>query len=130
MPKGNTLKVTLDSSEPLEDALRVLGALYNVTLVHSQDGGTELPSTDEPTTRKESAPAGAVTPGTSTKKSSRASAAGTATKPRRKRASKRTASPDNAEVRSWARQEGLSVNSRGRVAASVIAAYRDAHNMS
>ena len=29
------MKVTIDSSEPLDDALRVLGALYDVTLVVS-----------------------------------------------------------------------------------------------
>jgi hypothetical protein len=31
------LKLTLDSSEPLEDAMRVLGAFYGVTLVVSND---------------------------------------------------------------------------------------------
>jgi hypothetical protein len=119
------LKVTLDSSEPLEDALRVLGALYNVTLVRSQDGGTEPPSTEKATA--------VLTPEVPAKRSgssAKATAAGAASKPRRKRASKRAASPDNAQVRSWAREQGLSVNSRGRVAASVMTAYRDAHDMS
>lgn len=37
-------------------------------------------------------------------------------------------SPSNAEIRSWARQNGLTVSDRGRVPASAVAAYRSAHN--
>jgi hypothetical protein len=37
-------------------------------------------------------------------------------------------SPSNAEVRSWARQNGLTVSDRGRVPASVLTAYRNAQH--
>lgn len=36
--------------------------------------------------------------------------------------------PSNAEVRSWARENGLTISDRRRVPASVMAAYRSAHN--
>jgi hypothetical protein len=32
------MRLTLDSSEPLQDSIRVLGALYGVTLVVANDG--------------------------------------------------------------------------------------------
>lgn len=38
-----------------------------------------------------------------------------------------SAAPSNAEVRSWARKNGLTVSDRGKVPASVLSAYRKAH---
>jgi hypothetical protein len=39
-----------------------------------------------------------------------------------------TGSPSNSELRSWARENGVAVSDRGRVPASVLTAYRNAHN--
>jgi hypothetical protein len=34
--------------------------------------------------------------------------------------------PDNAEVRDWARANGLKVNDRGRIPGTIVASYREA----
>jgi hypothetical protein len=85
------VKLTLKSSEPIENAMRVVGALYGVTLMVAP----EKPESEQPL----------ESPGP-------ARSLGLAS---------------NAEVRSWARANGLTVNERGRIPASVQAAYRDAH---
>src|SRR3954447_19861618 len=36
--EGNAVRLTVDSNEPLEDTIRVVGSLYGVTLVVSKDG--------------------------------------------------------------------------------------------
>lgn len=92
------MKVTIDSNEPLHDVLRVLGALYDVDLVVS--GDVRLRSAGAPT------------------RSARARRTGSA---------KPSAPVTNGELRSWARQNGLSVSGRGRVPATVVSAYRAAH---
>ena len=38
-----------------------------------------------------------------------------------------TGEPDLAAVRAWAREQGTKVSDRGRVSATVLKAYRDAH---
>jgi hypothetical protein len=96
------VKLTLDSSEPLEDAMRVLGALYGVKLVIDTDGQAADRRNDNRSsrirrTRRRSIPA------------------------------QRAVRSNNAEIRTWARHHGLSVNDRGRIPATVKAAYRDAH---
>lgn len=114
--KATTVKITLDSHEPLEEALRVVGAMYNVDLVVSldQQGGagtvTKTPAgkaaTKTVSTRKELAEP----------KVARSSATGSATRAKdtkRKPAPRRNGSPDNAEVRSWAKQNGMTVKDRG-----------------
>src|SRR3954451_20774013 len=35
--EGNAVRLTVDSNEPLEDAIRVVGSLYGVTLLVSED---------------------------------------------------------------------------------------------
>jgi hypothetical protein len=113
------LKLTLDSSEPLEDAMRVVGALYGVTLTVSGDD------------QRASKPAQKATRRPSAAKKARVAApaadanAGAA---QRKTASRSAGLPRNAEVRSWAREHGMTVSDRGRVPASVMTAYRQAHN--
>jgi hypothetical protein len=116
--EGNAVRLTVDSNEPLEDAIRVVGSLYGVTLVVSDDGrevgrptrrstADELSASDRPRRRarvskansRKSAPAAAGADGAAS----------------------------NADIRSWARHRGLAVNGRGRVPASVMKAYRQAH---
>lgn len=115
------MKLTVDSSEPLEDAMRVLGALYGVTLVISSEAPdgkapaqprTRRRTRAAPTKSRTGAPAGA----------------GVAGQSRKGTAARSAGSASNAEVRAWARRTGLTVRDRGRVPASVLNAYRDAHN--
>jgi hypothetical protein len=120
-----TLKVTIDSNDPLPEALRVLGAMYNVTLV--VDSTTSMaPDAVRPTngeepsrrTAKKAARNGRAPKG-STPKEGRAAAAGGA----RRSAGNGTA----PEPRSWARAQGYQVGKRGRMSAAVLDAYREAH---
>jgi hypothetical protein len=128
--KAPALKLTLDSSEPLEHAMRVLGALYGVTLVPSPDeedaskpareNGSKPASSKTTAKRKSSAPRQArpVAPATDAD----------AAQSKQETAPRSAGSPSNAEVRSWARQNGFTVSDRGRVPASVLTAYRNAQD--
>jgi hypothetical protein len=93
------LKVTLDSAESLQDALRVVGALYDVRLVVA-DGD------DEP---------------------ARGSGQASAAKGGGRRSRKPAPSISTSELRAWARSTGLDVNERGPVPASVREAYNAAN---
>jgi hypothetical protein len=114
------MRLTLDSSEPLEDAIHVLGALYGVTLVVS----TDAPET-RTMTQQSTAPANRSA---SEQQRTGAAVAG-AVVGKSRRPSRSRSAPDvsNADVRSWARETGLTVSERGRVPASVMTAYRSAH---
>ena len=129
--KATALKLTIDSSEPLEDAIRVLGALYGVTLLlSSDDQDASKPATEHPsgpakrlrTARRKSSVTRKARPVAS-------AADADAPQPEQQAAQRSARSPSNAEVRAWARESGLTVSERGRVAASVLTAYRDAHNL-
>jgi len=116
------VKVTIDSSEPLDDALRVLGALYDVTLVVS------------PSVVDSSGEAQGEIPARPARPGARLSRRGTATerslrtpKGRGGRARKHVAPVRTADLRTWARDNGYAVSDRGRVAASVVQAYDAAH---
>jgi len=103
------VKVTIDSSESLSDALRVVGALYDVTLSVTDKA---TPSSARATRR---APARrAPKPRTSTARKT------TAVKPR--------PAAGTTEIRSWALANGMTVSDRGRLPGRVVAAYRDAHH--
>jgi hypothetical protein len=109
------VKITIDSSEPLQDALRVLGALYDVDLSLSNGTAAGQQETAVPDTGKKSA---------SRPKASSGSRSAT----RKKSAAAKSSTPvSNLELRSWARQNGFTVSERGRVATKVVAAYRAAH---
>ncbi len=112
------MKVTIDSSEPLDDALRVLGALYDVTLIVSPSLGEDqgdIPATPlraraRPSSRPAASERALRTP-----------------KGRGGRARQNVAPVGTAELRTWARDNGYAVSDRGRVAASVVQAYDAAH---
>ena len=107
------MKLTVDSNEPLEDAMRVLGALYGVTLVVSREvPDARRPAQKSGVTSKKRSPARKPRAGASAVDADAGESAG---------------SPSNAEVRAWARRTGLSVSDRGRVPASVLKEYRNAH---
>jgi len=102
------LKVTLYSSDPLEDALRVVGALYGVSL---QAAAPAAPDAATPPV---------AAPVARTRSRSRSAAAVTAP---RKRASRAAVSTPTAELRRWAKEAGYQVNDRGPLPADVLAAH-------
>jgi hypothetical protein len=111
------LKVTIDSTEPLTDTLRVVGALYNVTLEVAGDAGSVTSSSD--------------TAGRSSTAAATRSRTGRARAPRKQTTGKRTRSgarrageASTSAVRAWARENGYAIADRGRVPADVVAAYR------
>jgi len=114
------MKVTIDSSESLESAIRVLGAMYDVTLTVAAETATPAPKS-RPTGKARSSRASKRSGATKT------TTAPAATK-RSPRASKTTAKSVSAsELRSWARANGYEVGNYGRVPATVATAYRAAH---
>ena len=131
MSKGTDVKLTVDSSEPLEDAMRVLGALYGVTLVVASDR-SDVAGAEQDARKpadKRAAPGGRrPTAARRTRPAARASDA-VARKPKQGTAARLAGSPSSAEVRSWARDNGMTVSDRGRVPASVMTAYRNAHDL-
>jgi len=134
--KATAVKLTLNSTEPLDDAMRVVGALYGVTLAVSADEAEEPPSIEEKNTSpaKMRKPARRRTPTGKTRTAT--TAVRTDASAEDLREAEKTppvppapdAAPSNAEVRTWARQSGLSISDRGRIPASVITAYQDAQS--
>jgi hypothetical protein len=108
------MQLTIDSNEPLQRVLDVVGSLYGVRLTVS----TETP---EAMGVAGSRPRRGAAP-----KSRSARPRGKAV-PARSHGSRSTASttsaPDSATVRRWAHANGVAVKGRGRIPASVVAAY-------
>jgi hypothetical protein len=117
------MKVTIDSTEPLADALRVIGALYNVTL--AEVGQTAAPgakASSEGTSRRSGAATKGSSRGAATKKSTRRSGA-----PKPTRSSGNSTAASSADIRKWAVDNGYAVSRRGTLPAEVKAAYAAAH---
>lgn len=101
--------------------MRVLGAFYGVTLVVSNDEpDASKPAKKKSTARRRSSAGRKARTG--------APAAEAVTGKSKQDNAPRSSSPSNAEVRSWARETGLTVSDRGRVPASVMTAYRNTHS--
>jgi hypothetical protein len=114
---ASTLKVTIDSTEPLTDTLRVVGALYNVTLEVTGDATSVTSSSDNAGKASSTAAAESRTGGA---RAARRSSTG-----KRARSGASKARPaSTSTVRAWARENGYDIASRGRVPADVVAAYR------
>jgi hypothetical protein len=121
--KGISLKVTIDSKEPLAEVLRVIGAVYRVNLVVADNRTDESAATPQRTTTpRKRTPAGKH-PRTGAGRTN----AGKARSPRAT-AGRSADTPSNTEVRSWARANGYTVSDRGRVPASVMTAFRNAQH--
>ena len=130
------MKLTLDSTEPLDDAMRVVGALYGVTLAVSADEADEPPPIEE----KNASPARTRKPARGRTPTGKSRTATTAVRTGASAESLQEAettppvppapdgAPSNAEVRSWARQSGLTISDRGRIPASVVTAYQDSQS--
>jgi len=109
------LKVTLESTESLQDALRVVGALYGVQLVVAGDSPD---SDDQPATRQS-------TPKSSGRRGRRPAA--TETPAATASSATKASSATTSELRAWAKANGVDVNERGPVPASVRDAYAAAN---
>jgi hypothetical protein len=121
--KGTALKVTIDSTEPLADVLRVIGAVYGVNLVVADNRTDESAATPQRTTTPRKR-----TPGGKNARTGADSSNAGKRRPPRARAGRSADAPSNAEVRSWARANGFTVSGRGRVPASVMTAFRNAQH--
>ena len=93
------MRITIDSKEPLEKVLPVIGAVYGVDLPVPAHPAAAAPKRRTRSTRAKQ-PAG----------------------PRSKRSEVKT-----SEVRDWARSNGHQVSDRGRVSADIMDAYRAAN---
>jgi hypothetical protein len=102
------VQLTIDTSQNLDDVVRVVGALYNVQL-----GVVEATT---PTTV-------AAPRGRSRSTSGRRSAASRRGASRRSGRRPNAGAVSTAEVRAWAQTNGYPVNSRGRIPATVKTAF-------
>jgi len=111
------VQVTFDSSEPLEQVLAVLTAMYNTPLTASageqEQPPTASPSHAQPARRTRKPAAAAAQPATAARSWRTGRAAPTRV--------------DVAAARAWARDHGITVNPRGQLAATVLAAYQTAN---
>jgi hypothetical protein len=109
------VRISIDSTEPLEDVIRVVGAAYNVTLTvaTTHEGGTMAPAM---TTKGRGRSRPAAGNGARTRTSGRG------------RPGQRVAEVSNEVLRSWARENGHTVSDRGRIPKNVVAAYSDAQS--
>jgi hypothetical protein len=109
--KESLVQIIIDSSEPLNKVLDVVGALYGVELRFDAP-----PAATSPVAQRRAASPRTGRRGGSTRpqKRSRTAKASTHTRP---------STPDPAAVRTWARENGQSVKDRGRVPAAVVEAY-------
>jgi hypothetical protein len=102
--KGETIvQLTIDSTQKLDDVIRVVSALYNVQLGVVDASGTTAAG------------------GAARSRSRSGSARSSATRRSGRRPSRGTAS--TAEVRAWAQTNGYQVNSRGRIPSTVKTAF-------
>jgi hypothetical protein len=119
------LKVTIDSSEPLADALRVIDALYNVTLAQVDN----MPALGTPSAGpRSSRRSGATTNGSSRRAGTSKTTKG-ARAPKPTRSSPQAAAVSTSEIRRWALANGHTVSSRGTLPGAVRTAYAKAHRV-
>ena len=108
------MQLTIDSNEPLERVLDVVGSLYGVRLAVSSDPPDAI------------AVAGSRSPRRTAPRDRPSRSRGTAVPVRAHRSrptGSTTSPPDSATLRRWAQANGHPVKDRGRIPASVIAAY-------
>ncbi len=112
------MQLTIDSTEPLESVLAVLGSVYQVQLSATGRSDAPTPSGPAPTAK---AKTGTRSPGRAAK--STTAAAGGSGRGR----SNSSPAADSSTVRAWARENDMAVSVRGQLPAAVLDAYRDAH---
>lgn len=133
------VRLTIDSEEPLERVLAVVGSLFQVELgVLGNSAGSGDASGDAAATTGAPATDGAgpdETPAASTATGGAPARSSRRRRPGRQRATAAAApassadsTPDTATVRAWARENGITVSPRGRLSSTVLASYRDAQS--
>lgn len=121
------MKVTIDSSEPLTDTIRVIGALYNVTLTQA-DESTRAGEHDRNTTVSRSSARSHRKPAPSAPKQAQRSPTPKSMPAAAARRAAVVKAADPGEIRTWAKTNGYTVNDRGPLAGTVRAAYAAAQN--
>lgn len=117
------MKVTIDSAEPLADVIRVIGALYNVTLAEVEGTAHDIePAGGSSPARQPATPSRRPSRRTSTSTATRGKAPSKTT-----RAARNGATVSPADIRKWAKANGLEVSSRGTLPAPIRSAYQEAH---
>ncbi|RZS82988.1 Lsr2 protein [Motilibacter rhizosphaerae] len=122
------MQLTIDPNDDINDVLRVVAALFDVTLEVVDSAGAADAGAAEPA--EEPAPAEEA-PEQPAPRGRRRAASGTGSGTGRgRRAAREAAAPargiDSSAVRSWARENGYQVSDRGRISGEVIAAYQAA----
>ncbi len=107
------MQLTIDSNEPLERVLDVVGSLYGVRLTVSSEA-TVAPVAAGSRPRRRAAPKA---------RPARSHGKAVPARSHRSRPTTSTSAPDSATLRRWAQANGHSVKDRGRIPASVVAAY-------
>jgi hypothetical protein len=127
---GIRLRLTIDSSEALEDTLRVVGALYNVTLGVSPNATASSGADQGTGTAAASARRTRGTRGSAGRRPGNRRTSNRAPRKRVRGAARANADAEGqvntAAVRSWARENGYTVADRGRVPSELVTAYRNA----
>lgn len=120
------MRITIDTStDAYADALRVLDSAYG-----TRAGRQAAPARAEAPVAEAKSVAAAAGPSrrpAATSRRAPSRRAASAGRPR-KRGSRRAAATSLGDVRAWARGQGMSVSDRGRIPASVLSAYQEAHS--
>ena len=112
--KRDDMQLTIDSNEPLERVLDVVGSLYGVRLAVISDV-PPAPTVASPPLRRRAA---------TKARPARSRGSALPARSHRSRHPASTTSPlDSATLRRWAQANGYPVKDRGRIPASVVAAY-------
>jgi hypothetical protein len=113
------MRLTVESTEPLDSVLRAVGALYGVQLVVAGEPAASAAPVPARKTVSARTPK-AVVP--KRQKAAKVPAIAAAARP-----IGRQSVAGQAEIRSWAQDAGLTVAARGRLSATITDAYRQAH---
>lgn len=108
------MQLTIDSTEPLDHVLRVVESLY----------GVQLSATTKPPASKPARSQGAGSATRQPRRSRPAKSTGKPTTASRRSATRNAAKTEPAIVRNWARANGHTIRDRGRVPATILAAYK------
>lgn len=109
------MQLTIDSNEPLDHVLEVVGSLYGVRLSATKEAAAAVGPSVVPRARKH----GAGRRAERMKHAVKPASSGGGQRARRNG----SAAIDTAVVRDWARSNGHAVSDRGRLPGAVVAAY-------
>jgi hypothetical protein len=110
------LRISIDSTDSLDDVIRVVEAAYNVTLTVSTTNEARTTAPPAMTPKSGAGSRAATAKGAQAKSN------------RRGRPAQQVARVSNEVLRSWARENGHTVSDRGRIPKAVVAAHREAQS--